>query len=98
MLFPTITSQHWSKFFSQPKPKKLKMPSPEQIHINRVALLATERFRIFKPDALELRWNIFDTQEKRTVGYGDSPETAIDNALRYVKTYSIPLATKNYVL
>lgn len=74
------------------------MPTTEQILLNRVALLATERFRIFKPDNLEPRWNIFDTVEKRTVGFGATPEAAIDNALLYVKELSITLATKNYVL
>lgn len=74
------------------------MPSNEQIYINRVALLATERFRIFKPDNIEYRWNIFDSVAKRTAGFGATPEAAIDNALLYVKEHSITLATKNYVL
>lgn len=63
---------------------------------NRFAVLATERFRIFKPDAMELRWNIFDSQEKRTVGFGDSPEAAVDNAFEYCRLNNVHLDTHNY--
>lgn len=68
-----------------------------QTYLNRFAVLATERFRIFKPDALELRWNVFDTQEKRTVGFGDSPEAAVDCAFDYCRRNNVRLDTKNYV-
>jgi hypothetical protein len=68
-----------------------------QTYLNRFAVLATERFRIFKPDALELRWNVFDTKEKRTVGFGDSPEAAVDSAFEYCKRNNVHLDTKNYV-
>jgi hypothetical protein len=68
-----------------------------QTYLNRFAVLATERFRIFKPDALELRWNIFDTQEKRTVGFGGTPEQAADHAFEYCRRNNVHLDTKNYV-
>lgn len=68
-----------------------------QVYLNRFAVLATERFRLFKLDALELRWNIFDTQEKRTVGFGSTPEQAADHAFDYCRRNNVHLDTKNYV-
>jgi hypothetical protein len=68
-----------------------------QTHLNRFAVLATERFRIFRPDAFELRWNIFDTQEKRTVGFGSTPEQAADHAFDYCRRNNVHLDTNNYV-
>lgn len=67
-----------------------------QIAQNRFAILATERFRIFKPDALELRWNIFDTQEKKTVGFGATPEEAADVAFEHCRKNNIHLDSHHY--
>ena len=63
---------------------------------NRFAVLATPRFRMFAPDALELRWNVFDTEEKRTVGFGHSPESAADVAFDFCRRNNIHLTSRSY--
>jgi hypothetical protein len=43
------------------------------------------RYKLCAPDALELRWNVFDQVDKRTIGYGLTPEDAVDVALDVVE-------------
>jgi hypothetical protein len=68
-----------------------------QKYINRFSLLATPRFKLYAPDMLELRWNVYDSLEKKTIGYGKNIEESVDCALLHVFSNHLPLVTKNYV-
>lgn len=41
-------------------------------------------FRLHPPDALELRWSVFDHTRRVTVAFGATPEQAVDNALDHL--------------
>lgn len=38
------------------------------------------RYRLHPPDFLEPRWSVFDRVEKTTIGFGRTPEDAVDVA------------------
>lgn len=40
------------------------------------------RFQLHAPDAMQLKWNVFDFQEKITVGLGVSAAEAVDHAIQ----------------
>jgi hypothetical protein len=39
------------------------------------------RFALYAPDVLDLRWACFDRVERITIGYGTTPEDAVDQAI-----------------
>jgi hypothetical protein len=39
------------------------------------------RFALYAPDVLDLRWACFDRVERLTIGYGATPEDAVDQAI-----------------
>lgn len=43
------------------------------------------RFVLNAPDAMELRWSVYDRQFKVTVAFGASPENAVDEAMKRVE-------------
>ena len=39
------------------------------------------RFALYAPDILDVRWACFDRVERITIGYGTTPEAAVDQAI-----------------
>ena len=48
------------------------------------------RYELNHPDALELRWSVFDRETKTSIGYGVSPEAAVDSALTTAYIQALP--------
>lgn len=42
---------------------------------------AAVRFALYPPDMLDIRWACFDRVERTTIGYGTTPEAAVDQAI-----------------
>ena len=42
---------------------------------------AAVRFALYPPDMLDIRWACFDRVERITIGYGTTPEAAVDQAI-----------------
>ncbi len=47
--------------------------------------VSNRRYHLHAPDLVELRWQVYDTAIKRTLGYGRSPEDAVDVAIGVVE-------------
>jgi len=43
------------------------------------------RYVLNAPDAMELRWSVYDRQFKVTVAFGETPEAAVDEAMQRVE-------------
>lgn len=53
------------------------------------------RFILHAPDLVELRWTVFDVLARRTIGYGATPEQAVDSAMeRHAKVDAAVEAAK----
>jgi hypothetical protein len=39
------------------------------------------RFRLCPPDIHELRWSVFDHEDRKSIGFGRTPEDAVDVAV-----------------
>lgn len=44
----------------------------------------TPRYQLHAPDVCDLSWSIWDTESKRTIARGPTPESAVDEALHRV--------------
>ncbi len=45
------------------------------------------KFALHQPDLHEPRWTVYDTAEKRTIGYGKNAADAVDHAIERTKFY-----------
>jgi hypothetical protein len=55
-----------------------------------LAVLRTDRrirFQVYAPDAMQLKWNVFDCEQKVTVGLGHNAIEAVDEAIHRTNFY-----------